>query len=71
MYCFEGLILQISCLKTSCCHFSFYTVTHVLNEFAELDEWNTIIVPDKYSFYFVYDFSNEALNLWSLEVCFL
>lgn len=62
---FKGLVFQISWLcKTSCCHFSFYIVTHVLNEFAEFDEWNnTIIVLDKYIFYFVYDFSNETKPL--------
>lgn len=66
---FKSLVLQIGWLyKTSCCHFSFYTVTHVLNEF---DEWNTIIVLEKYIFYFVYDFSNETLNLWNVGVCFL
>lgn len=57
----KSLVLQISWLyKTSCCRFSFYTVTHVLNEF---DERNTIVVLEKYIFYFVYDFSNETLNL--------
>lgn len=50
---FQGLALQICYLyKTLRCHFSFYTVTHVLNEF----EWNNIIVLDKCIFYFVYDF---------------